>query len=449
MENTIEKKNQQVEFTPQKIRQQILDFEDIIAQQEGAFFGDSDNCPLFHSFADGIYVREIFIPAGSVITGKIHKHAHPNFLLSGTVDVVTEHEGTQRLIGPMSMISKAGTKRALHCLTDCWWATIHANPTNTQDLQELEKIVIAKDYEEYEQFIQLKENKIVKFITKMDQQITNCGLIALRNITSMKDISVRTLINLAEDNEIKLYPYSVGCSELDLIELPAIFHKENHFVFVDNKEDLKDFKNNSCIVLLTKEANLLPLINPEKIKGATWVAAGVASAAATAKIVQGIKQKRAAKDLKPSEYVPPGLLQNQKTAELQSNATSYPGQEADKAELDRNVANSIGFATRNLKSGSDILNLASAAETKRNNAVMDMSKRFQMFKLQSLNRLMGANAQVGNYEGNNYQQFLKTKQALLAAGDQNIYGGISGGGAAVASGFGGTKNNSSSAGGDI
>lgn len=142
-----------------KLREEIMNFQDLVANQEGAFFGDTVNCPLKHSFADGIYVREIFIPAGTVIVGKIHKHEHPNFLMSGTVDVVTENKGPERLIGPLSMISPPGTKRVLHAITDLVWITCHVNKTNTQDLDELEKIVIAKDYKEYDKFRRLKEKR--------------------------------------------------------------------------------------------------------------------------------------------------------------------------------------------------------------------------------------------------------------------------------------------------
>ena len=112
-------------------------------------------CPLTHKFSDGIYVREIFIPAGCFVVGKIHKHDHPNFLLSGETIVVTE-EGTQELKGPLSMISKAGTKRALYAKTDLVWITVHLNPTNTTDLAELEKEIIAPSYLEYQKFKQLK-----------------------------------------------------------------------------------------------------------------------------------------------------------------------------------------------------------------------------------------------------------------------------------------------------
>ena len=140
------------------IREDIMNFEFDIKNMDGSFVGDSDACPLKHSFSDGIYVREIFIPAGMFIVGKIHKHDHPNFLMSGTVDVVTE-SGSERIVGPCAMISSAGTKRALHAITDLVWITVHSNPTNTQDLNKLEQIVIADSYEAYDKFLAQKERK--------------------------------------------------------------------------------------------------------------------------------------------------------------------------------------------------------------------------------------------------------------------------------------------------
>jgi len=144
------------------IREEIMNFEKQILSVEGSQKGDSDLCPLKHSFSDGIYVREIFIPAGMFIVGKIHKHEHPNFLMSGEVDVVTE-EGARRLIGPCAMISPAGTKRALYAVTDLVWITVHHNPTNTQDLSKLEEIVIADNYLDYERF----RNKQVPFYKRL------------------------------------------------------------------------------------------------------------------------------------------------------------------------------------------------------------------------------------------------------------------------------------------
>lgn len=153
------------------IRKNIFDLEAGINSVDGHFNGDSDYCPLKHSFADGIYVREIFIPKGTILTGKIHKHSHPNFLLKGTVDVVTEGGGAERIIGPCSMISEAGTKRALHAITDLVWVTVHLNLTDTKDLSVIEKDVIAEDYNEYNKFVGMKKNKVISFYNKLIKKL--------------------------------------------------------------------------------------------------------------------------------------------------------------------------------------------------------------------------------------------------------------------------------------
>jgi len=141
-------------------RSDIVRFEKSLLKNPNVFLGDNDICPVKHSFADGIYVREIFIPAGTELTGKIHKHEHPNFLMKGKVKVATE-DGIEILEAPMSMISKAGTKRALLALTDLIWVTCHLNPSNTTDLKELEAIVIADSYEEYDRFIENKNKNLI------------------------------------------------------------------------------------------------------------------------------------------------------------------------------------------------------------------------------------------------------------------------------------------------
>lgn len=117
---------------------------------EGAQFGDMPQCPLKHSFVDGIYVREIRIPKGTLLTGKIHRHSHPNFLMSGEVSVFTEGQGEERLTGPLSMISEPSTKRVVYAHTDVVWITVHHNPDNLTDLQQLEDLIIAPSYEALE-----------------------------------------------------------------------------------------------------------------------------------------------------------------------------------------------------------------------------------------------------------------------------------------------------------
>lgn len=146
-----------VEVGPQELgvrlqnRSKILRFEELLSQVEGASFGDMRECPLKHSFVDGIYVREILIPKGTVLTGKIHRHEHPNFLMSGDVTVVTEGGGLERLKAPQAMISAPGTKRVVIANEDTIWITVHHNPQNLTDLGALEEMIIAPSYEALEE----------------------------------------------------------------------------------------------------------------------------------------------------------------------------------------------------------------------------------------------------------------------------------------------------------
>lgn len=103
--------------------------------------------PLKHMFPSGVYVREIFLPKGSIVVGKIHRHDHLNFISYGDVTVLTK-DGRQRLIGPCTMISTAGTQRAVYAHEDTVWTTVHENPTNEKDLDKLEAFIIAKTYDE-------------------------------------------------------------------------------------------------------------------------------------------------------------------------------------------------------------------------------------------------------------------------------------------------------------
>jgi hypothetical protein len=106
-----------------------------------------DKCPLTHHFAPGLYAREIFIPAGILIIGKIHRHAHVNTISKGHVVVATEF-GMMEMKAPHSFISQPGVKRAVLALEDTIWTTYH--PTDETDLDKIEEYVIAPTFEEFD-----------------------------------------------------------------------------------------------------------------------------------------------------------------------------------------------------------------------------------------------------------------------------------------------------------
>ena len=105
----------------------------------------AQECPVTHRFTKGCYLREIFMPAGTRIIGKIHATEHFNVLLTGSVTVVTA-EGVEDIIAPYTFVSKAGVQKVVVVHEDCIWQTIHI--TDKTDLKEIESEVIVENYDQ-------------------------------------------------------------------------------------------------------------------------------------------------------------------------------------------------------------------------------------------------------------------------------------------------------------
>lgn len=94
----------------------------------------------WHTFADGLVARTILIPAGTVLTGAVHKAEHLN-VCHGDISVWTE-QGMRRLTGYHVLSSLPGAKRVGLAFADTWWTTIHLNPDNKRDIAELEDALV-------------------------------------------------------------------------------------------------------------------------------------------------------------------------------------------------------------------------------------------------------------------------------------------------------------------
>lgn len=129
------------ENDPLSIRQKILKLEESMKDIPSVL----DQCTLRHIFAPGLYAREMFIPKGTVIVGKIHKHAHVNTISKGRCSVMTEF-GELQIEAPHTFVSEPGTKRVVVALEDVIWTTYH--PSEETDLVKLEESIIAKTYDD-------------------------------------------------------------------------------------------------------------------------------------------------------------------------------------------------------------------------------------------------------------------------------------------------------------
>lgn len=110
-----------------------------------------------HTFADRMYIREMRMEKGSVGLSVIQKYSYPFFLLTGCLAVTTE-EGVKEYIGPVYFTSPpGGAQRLVQAIEDCIIVTVHQNPTNTENLDELEKYLYAFSWEEYDEFVNKKK----------------------------------------------------------------------------------------------------------------------------------------------------------------------------------------------------------------------------------------------------------------------------------------------------
>lgn len=107
------------------------------------------NCPLNHTFFPGMYMREVFMPKGSRITSKIHRHRHPFFVMKGVAEVWIDGRGWEIIEAPYVGITEVGTRRVLYILEDCNWITIHSNPEDIEDLYEIESRIIEEHNNEF------------------------------------------------------------------------------------------------------------------------------------------------------------------------------------------------------------------------------------------------------------------------------------------------------------
>jgi len=150
-------------------RNKILIFENLMSKIPGAFIGDNAQCPLKHTFVDGAYIREIFMPKGMLITSKIHKIKHPYFVLKGDVSVMTEN-GPVRIKAPYYGVTPVGTKRLLYTHEDTVWITVHV--TKETNLKKIEKEIIAKNFKEMS--IDSLEDEAIKLLEFVKQEDKKC-----------------------------------------------------------------------------------------------------------------------------------------------------------------------------------------------------------------------------------------------------------------------------------
>lgn len=102
-------------------------------KEEGDLDDPKDHTNHYH--CEGAYVREYVLPKGHFVTGKIHRKACINILLTGKI-IVSQSDGQRTMSAPCIYISEPGEKKALYALEETRFLNVHATEETDQDVLE-------------------------------------------------------------------------------------------------------------------------------------------------------------------------------------------------------------------------------------------------------------------------------------------------------------------------
>lgn len=97
------------------------------------------DCPVQHFFGPSIYIREVVMPAGTVVVGKYHKHDHLCNMVEGRMIVVGEDGEQREVAAPAVFMAKKGRKTA-YILETVRFQNIYS--TDETDVEKLEHMLV-------------------------------------------------------------------------------------------------------------------------------------------------------------------------------------------------------------------------------------------------------------------------------------------------------------------
>lgn len=98
-------------------------------------------CPVFHHFGPGIYVREVNLPAGITAIGHAQRFEHLNIMLKGRVLMYRDDGSTVELAAPLLFVAPPGRKVG-YVIEDVVWLNVYA--TSETDVETLERTYLDK-----------------------------------------------------------------------------------------------------------------------------------------------------------------------------------------------------------------------------------------------------------------------------------------------------------------
>tara|TARA_R110000824_G_scaffold60043_2_gene160829 strand:- start:742 stop:1236 length:495 start_codon:yes stop_codon:yes gene_type:complete len=117
---------------------------------------ETDCLKITHEFSEGVYIRRMDFDKDTFVAGAIHKDLHVWFLMIGNITVATNEEGSREFIAPCYVIANPGVQRLIYAKENSIFMNIYPNPSNKEDIDEIEKRIYCLNREEYNEYIKNK-----------------------------------------------------------------------------------------------------------------------------------------------------------------------------------------------------------------------------------------------------------------------------------------------------
>lgn len=118
------------------LQSNIFKLQDFMLQQKQA------ETETIHHFSEGIYARELRIPAGVCVVGALHKTRHFMLVSKGRCSIAT-HEGAEIVEAPYMVETTPGIKRVIYAETDTIMTTFHV--TNETDIDKIAEQILVPE----------------------------------------------------------------------------------------------------------------------------------------------------------------------------------------------------------------------------------------------------------------------------------------------------------------
>jgi hypothetical protein len=102
-----------------------------------------------HHFSEGLYIREMYLPQGTMLVGKEHLRENFFHLVAGKLSIWSE-DGEVTIEAPWMGIVPVGAKRVGYAHEDSICFNTIPNPDNETDIPTLERTLFREDRELYE-----------------------------------------------------------------------------------------------------------------------------------------------------------------------------------------------------------------------------------------------------------------------------------------------------------